>query len=516
MDSILKKEVVFLMALCFSQLSKHTLIATGYGADYMFDSLISGCPVLEELFLRYGDGPHGSDWIMVVSSRSIKRLTISSVRFLKLDWDLRLWESPIEFNFDYENDVYDDGFGDVTILVAGLSNVKTLHLSPHSLEGLAHKVTDKCGDVCACILQKKEVGECCLWRCQVKVLEITGYGGSSKELKQMGHFLEKLKRLVIVKVGVQQENNNHDLLPEKLSLRRCSVLSDSNFMTRIMDSFYKAISAMSLEEEEPLTLLDVEMISIYEKRKTCGVEYDEEAIHGVVILVTRVTCKGAKVGESEGRALASHQIIGKGMNQEVFKRADLEAFFKALKESGNTLGNTLGYSYAAHTLPSTTDKLLEIFISSYTAASNPDKLLDMFKSAYTATSAKVGESEGRALASHQLIGKGMDHEVFKRADLEAFFKALKESSNTLGNTLRYSYAAHTLPSTTDKLLDIFKTSYTTDSNPSNTDKLLDMFKIAYTTTRESLLEPEPEEVAEETPSLVEKEANNKIIYYSIK
>lgn len=59
-----------------------------------------------------------------------------------------------------------------------------------------------------------------------------------------------------------------DLLPEKLSLRRCSVLSDSNFMTRIVDSFYKAISAMSLEEEEPLTLLDVEMISIYEKRKT--------------------------------------------------------------------------------------------------------------------------------------------------------------------------------------------------------------------------------------------------------
>ncbi|CAF2074378.1 unnamed protein product [Brassica napus] len=277
----------------FPALKTLTLIATGYGADYMFDSLISGCPVLEELFLRYGDGPHGSDWIMVVSSQSIKRLTISSgyskeklddytsVLFetpslLFLDYsgyvqehytvdfssllearlDLRLWESPIEFNFDYENDVYDDGFGDVTILVAGLSNVKTLHLSPHSLEvlysccssiplfsnltdlsfesdekqgwqvlplllknspiletlvikGLAHKVTDKCGDVCACILQKKEVGECCLWRCQVKVLEITGYGGSSKELKQMGHFLEKLKRLEIVKVGVQQENNNH-------------------------------------------------------------------------------------------------------------------------------------------------------------------------------------------------------------------------------------------------------------------------------------------------------------------
>ncbi|KAF2585640.1 hypothetical protein F2Q70_00035935 [Brassica cretica] len=179
------------------------------------------------------------------------------------------------------------------------------------------------------------------------------------------------------------------------------------------------------------------------------------------------------------------------MGQEVFKRVDLEAFFKAYKESGNTLGNTLGYSYAAHTLPSNTDKLLDIFKSSYTAATNPsntDKLLDMFKSAYTTasepsiTSAKVGESEGRALASHQIIGKGMNQEVFKRADLEAFFKALKESGNTLGNTLGYSYAAHTLPSTTDKLLEIFISSYTAASNP---DKLLDMFKSAYTATSTS-------------------------------
>lgn len=72
-----------------------------------------------------------------------------------------------------------------------------------------HKVTDKCGDVCACILKKKEEEECCLWRCQVKVLEITGYGGSCKELKLMEYLLEKLKCLEIVKVSVQQENNNH-------------------------------------------------------------------------------------------------------------------------------------------------------------------------------------------------------------------------------------------------------------------------------------------------------------------
>ncbi|KAF2552516.1 hypothetical protein F2Q68_00035850 [Brassica cretica] len=81
------------------------------------------------------------------------------------------------------------------------------------------------------------------------------------------------------------------------------------------------------------------------------------------------------------------------------------------------------------------------------------------------SSAKVGESEGRALASHQLIGKGMDHEVFKRADLEAFFKTPKESGNTLGNTLGYSYATHTLPSTTDN-------AYTATSEPSITSKML--------------------------------------------
>lgn len=124
----------------------------------------------------------------------------------------------VQSNFDskyYNRDKYIDGwrcFQSITthfllsIFLVSIHEFLGLFLS---FQGLAHKVTDKCGDVCACILQKKEVGECCLWRCQVKVLEITGYGGSSKELKQMGHFLEKLKRLEIVKVGVQQENNNH-------------------------------------------------------------------------------------------------------------------------------------------------------------------------------------------------------------------------------------------------------------------------------------------------------------------
>ncbi|KFK34158.1 hypothetical protein AALP_AA5G108000 [Arabis alpina] len=280
----------------FPALKILSLIATGYGSDYMFNSLISGCPVLEELFIRYGDGSHGDDWMVSVSGQSIKRMTIfcdfskeeieidqTSVLFetpslLYLDYsgyvqqhytvdfgsllearlDLRLWESTIHNYDDHENNNPLDVFGDVTNLVAGLSNVKSLHLSSHFLEvlhlccksiplfsnltdlsfesdekqgwqvlplllknspiletlvikGLVHKVTDKCGDVCACIQQKneeEEEEEC--WKCQVKMLEVSVYGGTCTELKQMRHFLEKLKCLEIVKIGIQQENNNHD------------------------------------------------------------------------------------------------------------------------------------------------------------------------------------------------------------------------------------------------------------------------------------------------------------------
>ncbi|KAF2592824.1 hypothetical protein F2Q70_00044762 [Brassica cretica] len=45
------------------------------------------------------------------------------------------------------------------------------------------------------------------------------------------------------------------------------------------------------------------------------------------------------------------------MEQGMFRKTDLEAFFKALKESCNTLGNTLGYSYTAHAMSSTTERI---------------------------------------------------------------------------------------------------------------------------------------------------------------
>lgn len=88
-----------------------------------------------------------------------------------------------------------------------------------------HRVTNRCGNACACTSKPKkkdlykryrdlsppsevEGRMCCLSRCRVKVLEISGYGGSFREVKQMGHFLGKLKYLETVKIGVEADNKN--------------------------------------------------------------------------------------------------------------------------------------------------------------------------------------------------------------------------------------------------------------------------------------------------------------------
>lgn len=85
-----------------------------------------------------------------------------------------------------------------------------------SVQGLVHKVTNRCGDACICIPKKKKKEEgvpCCLYTCQVKMLTVSGYLGTCRERKQISHFLANLKCLETVKVGVevdnQQENHVH-------------------------------------------------------------------------------------------------------------------------------------------------------------------------------------------------------------------------------------------------------------------------------------------------------------------
>ena len=89
-------------------------------------------------------------------------------------------------------------------------------------QGLVHRVTDKCGDACACPPNKKHKNKSkvisCLWTCPVKVLEIVEYGGSFQELKQMRHFLGKLECLETVRVGGIDADNTIVLRANLLSL----------------------------------------------------------------------------------------------------------------------------------------------------------------------------------------------------------------------------------------------------------------------------------------------------------
>ncbi|CAA7039000.1 unnamed protein product [Microthlaspi erraticum] len=264
----------------FPSLRSLSLGAVSVGAD-LFKLLIWHCPVLEELFIRDDDVDDLSTWQGFVSSESIKRLVVSVVNLpndavwlftpalVFLDYsscvpcyfgevvldslvearlDVRFWESPTD-----DDDGYGDFDGDVTNLVAGISNIKSLHLSPNSLEGLVHKVTNGCGDVCPCIpnnrkkrkmMMKVEVEEeeeeedvddtsCCLWSCQVKVLEISRYRGMWRELEQMRHFLGNLKYLETVNIYLHQEVKSSSYLrvtSDLKKLRRISPTCQIHFL----------------------------------------------------------------------------------------------------------------------------------------------------------------------------------------------------------------------------------------------------------------------------------------------
>lgn len=89
------------------------------------------------------------------------------------------------------------------------------------------------------------------------------------------------------------------------------------------------------------------------------------------------------------------------------------------------------------------------------------------------TSSQVNESEGRALSSHHSGGKNLEHEVIRKSDIDALIKALKESGNKLRpNTLGYSFAAHTMSSRTDRLLDILESPLIGKTEHSIANKLL--------------------------------------------
>lgn len=169
----------------FPALKRLSLFSVAFADCAMYEDLVLGCPVLEELFLHYPDDNNPPAWTGIVSSSSIKRLTIyhhypdfreaydsvwlTTPSLLYLDYsgyvadeydvdfdslvearlDLRPWEPLTDEDddrSDCEDDTDDDDDSDceddadsfyswdVTGLVTRISNINTLHLSSDSLE----------------------------------------------------------------------------------------------------------------------------------------------------------------------------------------------------------------------------------------------------------------------------------------------------------------------------------------------------------------------------------------------
>lgn len=157
----------------FPKLKTLSLVRMAFTDSDVYELFISGCPLLEEFLLLNDEYP--PVWNALVSSPSIKRLTIVhhfpkyreahdgcwfwTPNLVYLDYssyvadryevdlgslvearlDLRSWERLRDERGggDGKGDsVYDadDILGNVTNLVTGISNIKTLHLSPDSLE----------------------------------------------------------------------------------------------------------------------------------------------------------------------------------------------------------------------------------------------------------------------------------------------------------------------------------------------------------------------------------------------
>ncbi|XP_018443618.2 putative F-box protein At5g38390 [Raphanus sativus] len=96
------------------------------------------------------------------------------------------------------------------------------HLETLVIQGLVHRVTDKCGDVCGCI--SREDKGLSLRLCPVKVIKIHGFQGTIEEMAMIEHFLEYFPCLKEMEVYAEENPTwlrNHEvfkLVLEKFEL----------------------------------------------------------------------------------------------------------------------------------------------------------------------------------------------------------------------------------------------------------------------------------------------------------
>ena len=85
---------------------------------------------------------------------------------------------------------------------------------------------------------------------------------------------------------------------------------------------------------------------------------DREARAHLSMEASEASASGSamRVGDGDGKALATQTASVKGTDHETIRRSDIDALIKALKDNGNSFGNTLGHSLAAYRLPLANDQ----------------------------------------------------------------------------------------------------------------------------------------------------------------
>ncbi|CAH2058753.1 unnamed protein product, partial [Thlaspi arvense] len=182
----------------FPALKTLSLSSVAFGSYEMYEWLLSS-PSLEEFNIRDDDPLRPAVRNVVTLHLSADSLEV----FYFCCSSMPEFNNLVNLSFESHKE---RGWQVLPLLLKKSPKLETL-----VIKGLVHEITNECGDACVCIHEKmsmKMKSSCCLLSCQVKVLKIYEYGGSCREVKQMRHFMENLRCLEVLKLGVQVDEQD--------------------------------------------------------------------------------------------------------------------------------------------------------------------------------------------------------------------------------------------------------------------------------------------------------------------
>ncbi|KAF2618309.1 hypothetical protein F2Q68_00042230, partial [Brassica cretica] len=194
------------------------------------------------LFIHNDGESHPPSWIGFAPCRTLKRLVIYYVvppeyKDVYDDQEVCIGcpENLVYFEFSsYVHDVYNDG-GEMESLVEARLDLRLLESTTRFDD---YTETGRCGDLCPCYHRPRRKGVIdwrkekvsCLPYLPLKVLEISGYGGTCREIEQMRFFLGGLQYLELVKIGVQPESDCNKLRSNLMRFPRLSSKCNIQFI----------------------------------------------------------------------------------------------------------------------------------------------------------------------------------------------------------------------------------------------------------------------------------------------